>query len=198
VGTSLRPIRRILVVEDNPALRSAIASLGRGWGASVIEAGTVREAVSLLAPTPDLIVADVRLPDGSARAVFEAASALWPKPLTLAMSGAASPEEAFALAQVGVRAYLAKPLRPSDVARAVEMMRAETPSLEPIASAAVGQVPLLVLQDRLREAMLHQALALSGGNRAAAARLLDVSRQAVQQILRSGPREPAEGDPADA
>jgi DNA-binding response OmpR family regulator len=192
-----RDIRRILVVEDNASLRAAIARLGRGWGATVLEAATVREALSLLSPSPDLIVADVRLPDGSAHTVFREALASWPKPLTIAMSGAASPEEAFELSQLGVRAYLAKPLTLSDLALTVDAIRAEPPSLDPVASAAVGQVPLLVLQERLREVMLHQALALSGGNRAAAARLLEVSRQAVQQILRGSPREPAESEPAE-
>ena len=40
------------------------------------------------------------------------------------------------------------------------------------------------LQEQLRDVMLKQALALSDGSRSGAARLLDVSRQAVQQILR--------------
>ena len=55
----------------------------------------------------------------------------------------------------------------------------------------------------MRSVMLHQALALTEGSRSGAARLLDVSRQAVQQILRGAesPAEmkdlaPAAGEPA--
>ena len=46
--------------------------------------------------------------------------------------------------------------------------------------------------------MVRQALALMEGSRSGAARLLDVSRQAVQQMLRGGrarpPAEPPEDD----
>ncbi len=51
---------------------------------------------------------------------------------------------------------------------------------------AVGRVLLRDMQDRVREAMLEQALAQSGGSLSGAARLLGVSRQAVQQMVKQG------------
>jgi DNA-binding NtrC family response regulator len=193
MGATPRELRRVLVVEDNAPLRLAIARLVRGWGARAIEAGSAREALARLAPPPDLIISDVRLPDGSAFSVFEAASRLWPKPLAVAISGEASPDEAFRLARMGVGAYLAKPLSLEELGAAVEAVRTAPPSLDPMVSACVGRLSLHEVQDRMRHVMLHQALALTDGSRSGAARLLDVSRQAVQQILRAAPEEPAGG-----
>ena len=53
MATSLRKLKRVLVVDDNVALRGAIARLAASWGAEVCEAGTAEEAIALLTPTPD-------------------------------------------------------------------------------------------------------------------------------------------------
>lgn len=179
-----RPIERVLVVEDDASLRAAIAGAVRSWGPQVLEAGTARQAKALLAPVPDLIIIDIRLPDEPAFAVLEAVSKLWPVPITIAMSGRASPGEAFRLARLGVRAYLAKPFSIEDLNATVEAARRDTPMLDPSVTDFVGRVPLRVLQNKVRDVMVRQALALTGGSRSGAARLLAVSRQAVQQILR--------------
>lgn len=193
MGATPRELRRVLVLEDNVPLRAAIARIVQSWGAQALEAGTAREGLALLAPPPDLIIADIRLPDESAFVVFDAASRLWPKPLGVAISGEASPDEAFRLAQMGVGAYLAKPLSLEELTAAVEAVRSAPPSLDLMVSACVGQLSLHEVQDRMRHVMLHQALALTEGSRSGAARLLDVSRQAVQQILRSAPPEERPG-----
>jgi DNA-binding response OmpR family regulator len=189
MGSAPRELKRVLIVEDNVPLRAAIARLVRSWGARAIEAGTAREALALLSPPPDLIISDIRLPDENAFCVFEAAARLWPKPLGVAISGEASAEESFRLAQIGVLGYLAKPHSLEDLANEVERVRRSAPSLDSIVSTMVGQYSLHEVQDRMRSVMLHQALALTEGSRSGAARLLDVSRQAVQQILRGAATE---------
>lgn len=179
-----RALRRILVIEDDLALRAGISRLAREWGARVLEAGSVAEAMALLAPPPDLVIADIRLPDGSARSVFEETARAWPRPILVAISGRASAAEAFALGQMGVRAYLPKPLSLADLAAAVLEARTRAPQLEPFVSQAVGRAGLRQVSDGVGRVMLRQALALADGSRSDAARLLDVSRQAVQQRLR--------------
>jgi two-component system, response regulator RegA len=185
MGSTPRELKRVLVVEDNVPLRAAIARLVRSWGAKAIEAGTVREALALLNPPPDLIISDIRLPDDSAFCVFQAAARLWPKPLGVAISGEASPQESFRLAEIGVRGYLAKPHSLEELTAEVERVRRIAPPLDALLSTLVGQYSLHEVQDHMRSVMLHQALALTEGSRSGAARLLDVSRQAVQQILRA-------------
>ncbi len=176
----------MIVVEDDAVLRGAIARIMRTRGAQVSEAGTAAEAKSLLSetPPPDLLIIDVHLPDETAFEVLDLASRISPTPISVAMSGKASPEEAFRLAQLGVRAYLAKPLSASELESTVDAALQEPPRLEPLIPACVGHVPMRVLQRQVRSLMVKEALAQSEGSRSGAARLLDVSRQAIQQILR--------------
>ncbi len=181
-----RTLDRVLIVEDNVPLRAAIARQVEKWGAQPLEAGTAQEAVEFLDPPPDLIIIDVCLPDQPATAVLESASKLWPAPVKIAISGQASPEQAFRLAQLGVRDFLAKPFSLDELTATVERACDEAPDVDALISDAVGHVPMREVQGRVRSVMVRQALALTAGSRTGAARLLNVSRQAVQQIVRSG------------
>jgi hypothetical protein len=66
----------------------------------------------------------------------------------------------------------------------VEAALREVPSLEPLVTALVGRVPMRELQRAVRRVMVREALAQAEGSRSGAARLLEVSRQAVQQAVR--------------
>ena len=185
-----RELGRVLIVEDNVPLRTAIAALLRDSGAEVLEAGTERDAIALLNPPPDLIICDVYLPDGSALKILETALHLSPEPVKIAGSGHASAEEAFQLAKLGVLAYLAKPFSLAELSGTIERVLEAPPDIDTMLRASVGQVPMRELQQRVRKVMVGQALALTRGSRSGAARLLDVSRQAIQQLTR-GKRESA-------
>ena len=184
----LRDFERVLVVEDDAALCAAIARIVSGWGElELSEAATAAEARSLLAepPPPDLVIIDVHLPDETAFGVLESAQKLSPAPIVVAMSGKASPDEAFRLAQAGVRAYLPKPFSIQELASSAETASSEAPDLDPLITAWVGRVPMRELQRKVRRVMLKEALAQTEGSRSGAARLLHVTRQAVQQMVRS-------------
>ncbi len=184
----LRDFERVFVVEDDAALCAAIARIVSGWGElELSEAATAAEARSMLAepPPPDLVIIDVHLPDETAFGVLEAARELSPAPIVVAISGKASPDEAFRLAQAGVRAYLPKPFSIQELASTVETACSEAPDLEPMITAWVGRVPMRELQREVRRVMVKEALAQTEGSRSGAARLLHVTRQAVQQMVRS-------------
>lgn len=100
---------RVLIVDDDAPLRRVLTRFFRTQGVAVCEAKSVAEALPLLDGEPDLVITDVRLPDGSGRKVVEVASRQRPSPVIVAMSGLASAREAFALAQSGARIYLTKP-----------------------------------------------------------------------------------------
>jgi DNA-binding NarL/FixJ family response regulator len=108
-GTVLAHFTRVLIVDDDAPLRRALSRFFRNASLEVTEAKGVSEALSLMDGEPDLVITDVRLPDGGGRRVVEMASLRRPAPVIVAMSGLASAREAFALAQCGARVYLTKP-----------------------------------------------------------------------------------------
>ena len=156
----------------------------RSRGLAVSEASSSREAIPLLAKAPDVVIADVRLAGDSAFALFEAAMGLSPAPIKIAISGVATPEESFRLARYGVRRYLQKPVTLAAIWSAIQSARQEPPELHALVPDCVGHVSLREFQNRMRLVMFEQALGLAKGNRSGAARLLRVSRQAVQQLVR--------------
>lgn len=98
-----------MVVEDDPLLRRALVRGLRARGIDALEAENVVGAERLLRCEPDLVLTDVKLPDGSGHDVARRAAALCPPPLVVAMSAEATPAEAFRLAELSVRMYMAKP-----------------------------------------------------------------------------------------
>lgn len=109
-----------LIVEDDDQLRRAVERLLTGWNTPATSVRTVKDARAQLSDlNPDLIITDVRLPDGTGLMVAEAANQLSPAPLVIAMSGVASADEAFELAQHGVHIYLSKPFSPAQLSQKI-------------------------------------------------------------------------------
>lgn len=108
---------RALVLEDNPLIRTLVAGALRRWGVRVIEAADVEGARAKLstAPDVDLLLVDVRLPDGSGATIAREVALRVPRPVVVAMSAVATPREAFDLSQAGVRAFLPKPFSPEQL-----------------------------------------------------------------------------------
>ena len=180
-----RPIHRILLVEDDTALRSSIRRALRVTGHTIIEAGTLAAGLALLPAGFDLVLLDIRLPDGSGVDLARAASMRLPAPLVVVLSGEASAQEAFALAQLGVVQFVSKPFLPEELLHAIKQVGISNLRLEPIVKTYVGRQDLREVQDVVRATMLNEALAMSGGNKTDAAKLLRVSRQAVQKFTRA-------------
>ena len=172
-------------MEDTERLRRTLTEVLRARAAEVVGVGTVAEARDALsALRPDLLVLDFKLPDGSGLEVLEAAASVSPAPVVVAISGTAGPADTFRLAELGVRAYLEKPIALADFERALEQALTRAPDLSPHVRSAVGRVGIKDVEAQVRETMVKEAIARSGGNRRGAARLLRVSRQLLQHMLR--------------
>lgn len=105
---------RALIVEDDPAFLSALAALVRAEGFAVAEAGTLADARrALLTFTPDVMLLDLHLPDGSGATLIDEASGD-PAPEAILITGQASVDTAVDALRRGASDYLTKPL---DVAR---------------------------------------------------------------------------------
>jgi DNA-binding NtrC family response regulator len=182
---AVRPVERVLVIEDSRALlRSLQGALAETYR-DVRACRSVGEAESAVADWwPDLVLLDVVLPDGGAHEVLDLLERRHPAPAVIAMSGAAEPAQSFLLATRGVRAYLAKPLRLDRLQAAIRHALEAAPDLLPVLRQTVGHKPLADVQTEVRAVMLDEALARSRGSRRGAARLLSMSRQLLQYLLR--------------
>jgi DNA-binding NtrC family response regulator len=195
---SVRSLKRVLVVEDDGPLCAALAKVAEGWGATAFQAHTLREAREQISIDPDLVIADLWLEGECALDFVREAAHHRPAPAILAISGRASPEEAFRLGQLGVRGYLPKPLFHEKLVETVEQALQSAPDVEPWISAHVGKTSLKDFLNDARQVMLDEAIAKSNGSRSGAARLLQVTRQAIQQVFHRRPPSPPEGPGGEA
>jgi two-component system response regulator RegA len=177
-------LMRALVVEDDLELARAIVRSLEEWGAITTSAATLAHALPMLESRPELVILDISLPDGSGLRVAERACQMRPAPLVIVFSGSATAEEAFRLGQLGVRGYLRKPISLADFTATVVALLSAAPDLAPFLVATVGRQPFQDVLESVRRTMAEQALALAGGNRTGAARLLGVTRQAVQHLIK--------------
>ena len=100
---------QVLLVEDEPAEREALARIVGTQGFKVAAAGTLREARSLLKEQPGLILSDLVLPDGSGLELLdevrEAGSAEF-----IIITGNASVDTAIQALRRGATDYVVKPI----------------------------------------------------------------------------------------
>ncbi len=179
-----------LVVEDNPELRATLLAVTEAYAEPVRGVGSVAEAEALLADAaPKLVLLDFVLPDGTGLDVLEILAKQSPPPAVVALSGEAGPKESFQLARAGVRAFLPKPFGLAEVRRVIEEALDEIPDPTEEVRGAVGKVPIKELEAEVRRAMVGEALAQSGGSVRGAAKLLGISRQLLQHILKSPEHE---------
>lgn len=177
-------MQRVLIVEDDAALSSTLRSALAGQAGQVCVARTLAEAAVWLEPAPCMALLDFQLPDGTIEPLLERLCDARPLPLIIAMSGAASTEAVFRLARRGVRGFLQKPFDLHQLAAVCRASRDQAPEVAGLAREAVGKVSLQAFESQARGAMLEEALAQCQGSRRGAARLLDVSRQLLQHMLK--------------
>jgi two-component system, response regulator RegA len=184
-SASVAPGMRALVVEDDDVLGRAITRALEEWGNEVVLCTSLAAALNVAISGVELVILDVGLPDGSGVALAQELSRQRPAPLVIAMSGRASASEAFQLGALGVRGYLPKPVSFTELVATIDSVLERAPDLSPLLVASVGRARFQDVQEQVRRTMTEQALALAGGNRTEAARLLGVTRQAVQQLIRN-------------
>jgi len=175
----------LVLVEDDPILRASLRRQIKAWGFHVIACADGSEAMAALqTPVIDYVLTDVFLPDIDGVEIVRAALARWPLPHVVACSGESTTRIAFTLGELGTRAFLEKPFGTEELRRALSVDTFPLPQFEIGLRAHVGHADLEALSRRVRHAILREALAASRGNRTEAARMLNVTRQAIQYMLR--------------
>jgi two-component system, NarL family, nitrate/nitrite response regulator NarL len=134
---------RVLIVEDHQVMAEALSALlGREADVEVVGwVTTVADAVRLAAErSPDVILADFRLPDGTGADVASAVRQRRPRPAVVLLSAVDTVAALLAAVEAGARGYLLKSRAASDV-------------LDAVRRAARGEmlVPSSVLADLLAQ-----------------------------------------------
>jgi CheY-like chemotaxis protein len=104
------PTRTILIVEDEADFLTTYDRLLRRQGMRMIGVGTMHAALlALESDTPDLIITDLRLPDGDGLAVVRAARARSRATPVIVVTGLVSDRSRRQAVEAGATAFLVKP-----------------------------------------------------------------------------------------
>lgn len=125
---------RILLVDDHEVVRRGLRTLlsRKGAFAVVGEAGSRAEAVREAARLqPDLVIMDVRLPDGTGAEACKQIRAQNPDIKVLMLTSFADEEFLFSSIEAGAAGYLLKDIRSNDLVAAIQKVAAGQSLIDP-------------------------------------------------------------------
>jgi two-component system response regulator PilR (NtrC family) len=104
------PKKRILVVDDEPSMRELLAIMLKKEGFDVVTAEGRAMAAAVLGQGPvDLVVTDVRLPDGDGIEILRHVKSASPETVVIVMTAFGTAETAVAALKLGAHDYILKP-----------------------------------------------------------------------------------------
>lgn len=115
-------IERILIVDDDFIIRKSLEDMLRKKRYSVVSAPDLAEAQRYLAKDNgfDLVIADIRLPDGDGTTLIEQIKLCKTQPLAVMITGHGTIESAVACMRAGAFDYVVKPFSPSEIEMVVK------------------------------------------------------------------------------
>ena len=137
--TAPRPLR-LLVVDDHEVVREGLVALlsRRDEFQVVAEAGTVAEAlVAARRFEPDLVIMDIRLPDGSGIEACREIRAEFPKIRVVMLTSYPDEEAVLSAILAGASGYLLKQVRGRDLVSALEAVGRGDSLLDPAVTERV-------------------------------------------------------------
>jgi DNA-binding NtrC family response regulator len=188
---------RVLVVAGERGVGTALVSVLTELGVPTITlALSPKHASSLLREGVDVAFLFAEMRERSALDVVGDALSVCPVPRLVVVSDGTHPD-LFTLARAGAQEHLFWPASPEQVLSCLEP-RTPTSVLQQGACFLVGRMGVRKAQSALRRLMLQQALDASNGSRRAAARILGVTRAAVQHMLKEDPGPALDGASRDS
>ena len=137
----------IVIVDDHALFRSGVRSEVEGLVDVVGEAGSVEDAVRVIAATrPDVVLLDVHMPGGGGVGVINGVAASDPGQRFLALSVSDAAEDVIAVVRAGARGYVTKSISGEELAAAIERVRDGDAVFSPrlagfVLDAFAGSVP---------------------------------------------------------
>ena len=109
-------LEKVLIVEDEPVVRNLLQSIFARQKFIVSTAGTVAEAAAAVQRESfDLMMLDIRLPDGDGQKFLEQMAALPERPLVVMVTGYGTIESVVNCMRAGAFDYVLKPFSPSQI-----------------------------------------------------------------------------------
>ncbi len=109
-------LEKILIVEDEPVVRNLLQSIFLRHKCSVSCAAGLAEAAACVGrESYDLMMLDIRLPDGDGQKFLEQVTALPERPLVVMVTGYGTIESAVGCMRAGAFDYVLKPFSPSQI-----------------------------------------------------------------------------------
>jgi two-component system response regulator PilR (NtrC family) len=103
-------VKRILVVDDEPSMRELLGIMLGKEGYEVVTADSRRMAAAVLAKAHvDMVITDVKLPDGDGIEILRHVKAAAPETVVVVMTAFGSTQTAVAALKLGAHDYLTKP-----------------------------------------------------------------------------------------
>src|SRR5215475_12234811 len=107
---------KVLIVEDEPVVRNLLTEIFTRRKFVVSVAETLAQADSVLTRESfDLVMLDIRLPDGDGQQFLERLATLPERPLVVMVTGYGSIESAVGCMRAGAFDYVLKPFTPSQI-----------------------------------------------------------------------------------
>lgn len=158
---------RVVLVDDHPFIRDGLAGLLTAHpGYELVgEAGSAAEAFDALRKwEPDLLIVDLRLPDGDGVKILEMARSLRPTIHLIVLSAFRADDDVVAAARAGAQAFLVKTARSAEVMQTIERVLAGENVL--LTEMTVGQRQRLVQKDlTVKETEILRLLGMGLSNR---------------------------------
>lgn len=146
----------IVIIDDEVLVRTLVTEVGLHLGHEVFEASTLAEGMALVrdmerrGQSPDVILLDVRLPDGNGLEHLRTFGALPSQPELMVITGHGDGDAAETALRSGAWEYLTKPLRVRELSQA----------LSHILAYRAGRRPSLQVQDMDRSQIIGSSPAL--------------------------------------
>jgi two-component system response regulator RegA len=177
--------RSLLLVDDDEVFRRRLARAfsERGWevGEAADLAGALRAAEK---ETPEFVVVDLRLPDGSGLEIVRRLKALDETTVIIVLTGYGSIATALDALRLGAGHYLTKPADVDDLIAAFARPALTAGDARVASPGPITDTPSLA---RVEWEHINRVLADSGGNISEAARRLGLHRRSLQRKLAKYP-----------
>jgi two-component system, response regulator RegA len=177
--------RSLLLVDDDEVFRRRLARAfsDRGW--EVREAADVGGALRAAEEeTPEFVVVDLRLPDGSGLEIVRRLKALDETTVIVVLTGYGSIATALDALRLGAAHYVAKPADVDDLIASFARPPVGGGDVRVASPDPIADTPSLA---RVEWEHINRVLADSGGNISEAARRLGLHRRSLQRKLAKYP-----------